>query len=232
MVHEDVVNLLLERMEEMHRLLRAPHRDGAPEVRVPSLPVLVIARADDHAAVPERRESGREAVHGLAQTAGLGERRDLAGHEDDLVLLADRYRGLLARGADACGTSGQSTADRHRRGPLLRHLGALGHGRDGRRGRLRVRTRGTCGLRDWSGLFAGVARARDQRGLWLSGDHLQHALGRGGSRGRGRRGRSRGRGGGGRSGRGRRRCGGLGLGLGRRRCLGHLSLSARALRHH
>mmetsp|Transcript_40422 Transcript_40422/g.113257 ORF Transcript_40422/g.113257 Transcript_40422/m.113257 type:complete len:233 (+) Transcript_40422:1507-2205(+) len=232
MVHEDVVNLLLERMEEMHRLLRAPHRNGAPEARVPGLLVLVITRADDHAAVPERRESGREAVHGLAQTAGLGERRDLAGHEDDLILFADGHCGLLAGGADAGGASGEGAAHRHRRGPLLRHLGALGHGRDGRRGRLRVRTRGTCGLRDWSGLCTGVARARDQRGLWLSGDHLQHALGRGGSRGRGRRGRSRGRGGGGRSGRGRRRCGGLGLGLGRRRCLGHLSLSARALRHH
>ena len=79
--------LLLVGVEEVHGLVLAAHRHGAPVARVPGLLVLVVALQrlryslrrgimpsmgrgagrDDHAAVAQGRERNGQAVHGLTQ---------------------------------------------------------------------------------------------------------------------------------------------------------------------
>ena len=76
-IHEDVVDLLLVGVEEMHGFLLATHVHRAPIAGVPSLSILVITRGNDHAAMAQSSQCNGKTIHGFSQTTGLGERRDL-----------------------------------------------------------------------------------------------------------------------------------------------------------
>mmetsp|Transcript_118938 Transcript_118938/g.348315 ORF Transcript_118938/g.348315 Transcript_118938/m.348315 type:complete len:675 (+) Transcript_118938:121-2145(+) len=151
-VAEDVVDLLLVCVEEVHRLLLACHGHGAREARVPSVLVLIVARRDHHDAVPKGRKGHRQAVHCLSETSCLGERGHLAGDKDDLVLGADGYRCLATSHGDGAADAGlHGSAHGDNRGAFLRQVLCTGRSRQSWFRGLHVRQgrafRRSCGCR-------------------------------------------------------------------------------------